>query len=103
MSLDALGPVGVGEDVEAVRPNGIHHGRGDYLNFSLRQASHTNPRAGITLLGDAGNAGLSVGDHRPIESFVAGAREFADALHPGKPLPPSASLALLDDAAHPRG
>jgi len=34
---------------------------------------------------------------------VAAAREFAEALHPGKPLPPSASLALLDDAAHPRG
>ena len=55
----------------------IHKGYSDYLEYSLRQAKHTNPDTEIILLGDEANNKFPFVTHVNIKDYFKSASEFA--------------------------
>ena len=55
----------------------IHTGYSDYMEYSLRQAKHTNPDSEIILLGDESNNRFHFVTHVNIKDYFNGAAEFA--------------------------
>ena len=55
----------------------IHTGYSDYMEYSLRQAKHTNPDTEIILLGDDVNDRFPFVTHVNIKDYFNGASEFA--------------------------
>ena len=55
----------------------IHTGYSDYMEYSLRQAKHTNPDSEIILLGDKSNNLFPFVTYVNIKDYFEGALEFA--------------------------